>query len=146
MSTEAPISGPPSDDAADLEVSEFRRKKREVLRNLLALTFLFGGLHALITEGSTAGRACDLIYAVALGGLCCQWSYFDGLLRGRISGKFLRVTTILIPPLGMTIYLLHSRRLRGLLSLAKGVVFFVLMLALSYASGRIFELIRSVRE
>ena len=130
MDTQERMTGSQSDAASEvLQAEDFAKAKRWRLIWLLAFSIAIG-----IAEQVFAEDELDKVFRV--GGaiptvmLIASWCHIDARERGYTIRKPLFLTIVFITIVGLPVYLIRTRGVRGVLSIVLALLFTVIMVVL----------------
>jgi len=117
-------------------VEDFPRAKRRRLLSLLALSIAAGVLQQLLADAEIADLL-PFVVGLATTVLIISWCNVDARERDFTIKPWLFVTMFFLTFIGVPIYLLRTRGVRGMFSILLALLFFVLMLVLEVVAAQI---------
>ena len=112
---------------------DFAKAKRRRLIWMASLSVVSGVVQQLLVDGEM-GRPLQLVSALATTVLIASWCHVDARQRDFTIGRGMFLTIVFLTFLGVPIYLLRTRGVRGIVSILLAVLFVVLMVVLEEAA------------
>lgn len=121
-----------SPDDSTQVASKLDQAKRRTIRDGFLLVTLLSILADIVVSEDVA-FGLTLLAALACSYFCLKWCLFDSQERHAQVGKFIRIVVLLIPLIGMPLFLLRTRGLRlGLIAIGKLILLATLITAIEY--------------
>jgi hypothetical protein len=117
---------------------DFAKAKRHRLLWMLGLAVASGIASEVFAD---AERELVLLEAIGFAALVASWCSVDARERGGRIGKGQFVTIVLIPVIGLPVYLFRTRGLRGFLSILLALLFYALLIGVQICISLIADLI-----
>lgn len=132
-----------SDDEGELDESElidypgngptnYGLKKRRIVLMLLAYAAIFGVIVCILPEDN---RALDIVVGLPFVILSVWWVFIDAEERDHRIGGLMRLVLIFAFAIGLPIYLLQTRGIRGVQTIAVAALLFAAMIACMFATA-----------
>ena len=118
----------------------YERGKSRTLLAMLCVSVL-GGILWVFTDTQSGEKGLYLVETLALSLLILRWCYLDGLQRDYRFGLVLGLTIVGLAVIGVPIYFLRSRGLRGFVALSVAFLVFLGLCFLNYAATQLTNLI-----
>ena len=119
----------------DSAIENWQAWKQRTLFGFVILSVVLGVAIPLISKESWSYVALRFFAAVALSSLSFFWCIADGGVKDLRLGRVILTTVILVPYVGVPIYVFYRKGLKeGAITIAKMIVFVFLLLALFAAT------------
>lgn len=113
----------------------YSKTKRSILIGLVVLAAFYGVAITLMEEGSTLEIVFDIVTCTVGAMMIYTWCLYDSLARNRRIGILFGVLIFGLAIIGVPIYLLKTRGLRGMVSIVLAAVFFCCSVIVAALSG-----------
>ena len=133
--TLAPAGSLPPAESQPAE--DFSKAKRRRLIWILALAVVAGIASEVFTD---AERELLVLEAIGFAALVASWCSVDARERGDRIGKLQFIAIILIPIIGLPVYLFRTRGLRGFVSILLAMLFYALLVGVQVCISLIANL------
>lgn len=133
-------------DSSPEAAEGLKRQKFILLVIMVVLSGLFGVLESLYATTPGADRALFVADTLSFAFCLSVWCASDAQLRGFRLSRGLRWMIILIALIGFPVYAFRSRGRQGWSLFGLGVLFFMLMMAVSVGAGLVTDAVREGME
>lgn len=110
------------------------KQKNWTLTALVIITMVTSSIRALVEDDTSEVSVLLILQCVLSAVLILIWCYLDSVEHGRHLGKVLSVVIVLVAVIGVPIYLLESRGIRGSLAIVLAGLFLALLILVERTS------------
>ena len=119
---------------------DYRLRKRWILLWLMLVTAVDAGVGPLVESSQTA-KAQFAVFGLITGLLILRWCSLDSVEWNTHFGPLLGIAIVFFTIIGVPIYLLRTRGLRGLLAICKAALFVIMLAIIAFVSEQLVEYI-----